>query len=53
MCCQLIPSGATSKGGKKIVKLTNDELFYDPKMDEEDEKWVERQRRNYHKNGMI
>ena len=33
---------------KKVRKLTNDELFYDPHMDEEDEKWVKRQRMAYH-----
>lgn len=32
----------------KVRKLTNDELFYDPNMDEEDEKWVARQRMAYH-----
>ena len=35
------------KVGKKIRKMTNDELFYDPKMDEEDEKWIKRQRMTY------
>jgi len=45
--------GETSRrrSGKKVRKLTNDELFYDPNMDEEDEKWVRRQRMSYH-NGM-
>ena len=37
---------------KKIKKLTNDELFYDPDMDDEDEKWVKRQRMAYH-NGEV
>ena len=27
---------------------TDEELFYDPHMDEEDEKWVQRQRMAYH-----
>ena len=36
------------KRNKKVEKLTNDELFYDPHMDEEDEKWVARQRMAYH-----
>ena len=36
------------KRRKKFRKLTNDELFYDPHMDEEDEKWVNRQRMAYH-----
>ena len=35
------------KIGKKVRKMTNDELFYDPKMDEEDEKWMKRQRMTY------
>ncbi len=34
--------------GKKILKLSNDELFYDPNMDDDDERWVERQRQSYH-----
>ena len=36
----------------KRRKLTNDELLYDPNMDKEDEKWVNRQRMAYH-NGMV
>lgn len=40
--------GAKRKQKKKFRKLTNDELFYDPHMDEEDEKWVTRQRMAYH-----
>lgn len=36
------------KEKKKVRKLTNDELFYDPTMDDEDEKWVARQRMAYH-----
>ena len=47
--------GGRSEGGKrhrqerrKVRKLTNDELFYDPNMDDEDEKWVARQRMAYH-----
>lgn len=42
-------------GGRKKKKkktkhrvLTNDELFYDPDMDEDDQKWVNRQRMAYH-----
>lgn len=38
--------------GRKVRKLTNDELFYDPEMDAEDEKWVNRQRMAYH-NGRL
>ena len=35
------------KVGKKVRKMTDDELFYDPKMDEDDERWMKRQRMNY------
>ena len=35
----------------KVRKLMNDELFYDPNMDEEDERWVQRQRLAYHNGG--
>uniref|UniRef100_A0A1X7TFQ4 Uncharacterized protein n=1 Tax=Amphimedon queenslandica TaxID=400682 RepID=A0A1X7TFQ4_AMPQE len=35
------------KTKRKVRKLTNDELFYDPNLDDEDEKWVEKQRRTY------
>ena len=35
------------KVGKKVRKMTNEELFYDPKMDEEDERWMKRQRMKY------
>lgn len=34
--------------GKKVCKLSNDELFYDPGLDAEDERWVNRQRMAYH-----
>ncbi len=37
---------------KKVKKLTNDELFYDPNMDDDDEKWVNRKRMAYH-NGEV
>ena len=40
--------GAKKNKKRKFRKLTNDELFYDPHMDEEDEKWVNRQRMAYH-----
>lgn len=33
---------------RKVKKLTNDELLYDPNMDEEDEKWMNRHRMAYH-----
>lgn len=39
---------ACSRTVKKVRKLTNDELFYDPDMDEEDERWIRRQRMSYH-----
>ena len=35
------------KVGKKVRKMTDEELFYDPKMDEEDERWMKRQRMKY------
>ena len=38
---------------KRVKKLSNDELFYDPNMDEEDEKWVKRQRMAYHNGEML
>ena len=41
-------AGKKKKRKRKFRKLTNDELFYDPHMDEEDEKWVNRQRMAYH-----
>jgi len=37
----------------KRKKLTNDELLYDPNMDKEDEKWVNRQRMAYHNGNNI
>ena len=36
------------KPSRRIKKLTNDELLYDPDMDDEDERWVQRQRMAYH-----
>ena len=33
---------------KKVRKLTNDELFYDPDMDDDDERWIRRKRMAYH-----
>ena len=35
------------KKKRKHLKMSNDELFYDPNMDEEDERWVSRQRMAY------
>lgn len=45
-------SGGRKRKVSKKQKLTNDDLFYDPNMDEEDEKWVDRQRMAYH-NGEV
>ncbi len=36
------------KQKSKVRKLTNDELFYDPHIDEDNERWVARQRMAYH-----
>ena len=36
------------KQGQQCRRLTDEELFYDPHMDEEDEQWVKRQRMAYH-----
>ena len=41
------------KTKKKVRKLTNDELFYDPDMDDDDERWVARQRMAYHNGGLV
>ncbi|XP_063675930.1 E2F-associated phosphoprotein-like [Bolinopsis microptera] len=38
-------SGNTRKVDKKVK--TNEELFYDPGLDEKDEKWVQKKRKNY------
>ena len=46
--------GESREGGRRKKKktkhrvLTNDELFYDPDMDDDDQKWVNRQRMAYH-----
>lgn len=47
--------GDESREGRRRKKkktkhrvLTNDELFYDPDMDDDDQKWVNRQRMAYH-----
>ena len=38
----------TTTGKGKHVRLTNDELFYDPDMDDADQDWVDKQRaKNY------
>ena len=49
---QVTERGPQEGAAKKVKKLTNDELFYDPNMDDEDEKWVNRQRMAYH-NGEV
>ena len=36
------------KHPRKVKKLTNDELFYDPEMDKEDERWVRRKCMSYY-----
>ena len=36
--------GVPSKSKQRRELLTNEELFYDPEMDNEDEKWVTKQR---------
>ena len=41
-------TSSTRKDKQCHRKLTNEELFYDPHMDEEDEQWVKRQRMAYH-----
>ena len=46
-----VDHGKKKQKKNKRRKLTNDELLYDPNMDKEDEKWVNRQRMAYH-NGM-
>ena len=38
----------SSERSQEHRRLTNEELFYDPHMDEEDEQWVKRQRMAYH-----
>jgi hypothetical protein len=40
--------GRSKRKQKKRIKLTNDELLYDPNMDDEDERWIQRQRLSYH-----
>lgn len=43
-----VNASRVKSAGNKVRKLTNDELFYDPDVDAEDEKWVNRQRLAYH-----
>ena len=44
--------GEASKSKERRKVLTNDELLYDPDMDDEDEKWVTEQRRDHRQKGM-
>ena len=43
--------GEASKSKERRKVLTNDELLYDPDMDDEDEKWVTEQRRDHRQKG--
>lgn len=40
--------GVSSKSQERRTMKTDDELLYDPYMDDEDEKWVKEQRKEYH-----
>lgn len=44
--------GQGSKSKERRKKLTNDELLYDPDMDDEDEKWVIKQRQEHRMKGI-
>ena len=44
-------AGRSGGSAKKVRKLTDDELFYDPKMDEKDARWIKRCRMAYHNGG--
>lgn len=45
--------GVPSKSKQRRKLLTNEELFYDPEMDEIDEKWVNKQRENNSLSGIV
>ena len=45
--------GQASKSKERRKVLTNDELFYDPDMDDEDEQWVIKQRQDHRKKGLL
>ena len=45
--------GQGSKSKERRKMLTNDELLYDPDMDDEDEKWVLKQRQEHRMKGML
>ena len=44
--------GQGSKSKERRKMLTNDELLYDPDMDDEDEKWVTKQRHDHRQKGL-
>lgn len=43
--------GQASKSKERRKVLTNDELLYDPDMDDEDEQWVIKQRQDHRQKG--
>ena len=45
--------GQASKSKERRKVLTNDELFYDPDLDDEDEQWVIKQRQDHRKRGLL
>lgn len=45
--------GQASKSKERRKVLTNDELLYDPDMDDEDEQWVIKQRQDHRKKGLL
>ena len=45
--------GQASKSKERRKLLTNDELFYDPDLDDEDEQWVIKQRQDHRKKGLL
>ena len=45
--------GQASKSKERRKVLTNDELLYDPDMDDEDEQWVIKQRQDHRYKGLL
>ena len=45
--------GQASKSKERRKILTNDELLYDPDMDDEDERWVIKQRQEHRQRGEL
>ena len=45
--------GQASKSKERRKVLTNDELLYDPDMDDEDERWVIKQRQEHRQRGEL